>query len=118
MPIPIEDLEEGHTYVVKMGETTVMTGTFEGMTSELVPEKWSTRMYTVRAARIRNADRKVGVYNDTYTFELAAPGEAAGDPTELAAGFRAVRALRELKKGGRKTKKSKRRGRKTRRTRR
>jgi len=142
MPILLEDLKEGHTYVVKMGETTVMTGKFVGLDTKRISYPPDPRLYTVLVAQIVNADQKavqkVGVYNDTYTFELAAPGEqlprwpkaaaaaaggggpAVGSLTAPAGpGFRAVRALKEGAKGqGRKTKKSKRRSRKTRRTRR
>jgi hypothetical protein len=82
-------------------------------------------VYTERVARIVKADQEVGVYNDSYTFELAAPGEAASN-TPAGHGLRAVRALRaeaaaaKLGQGRRrrKSKKSKYRSRKTRRTRR
>jgi len=89
-----------------------MTGIFKG-TRWLRVSDWprSTRVYSVLAARIANANHDGRVYNDKYTFELAAPAEAAA----AAAGGAAAAA----KLGGRrrrKTKKSsKRRTRKTRR---
>ena len=120
MPIPIGNLEVGTKYIVtRVGATEPpVTGTFTGSGYERVSD-WprSTRVMSVLVARIVNAGKEVG-YNDSYTFELAAPGDAAS-ATPAGPGFRAVRALKEGAKGqGRKTKKSKRRGRKTRRTRR
>jgi hypothetical protein len=113
-----------------------MTGIFSRNITESFSQPGDPRVYKRLAARIVNADqKKVGVYNNNdYTFELAAPGEAAEPRSAAAAGFRAVRALRakanaddkeaaaaaKLGQGRRrrKSKKSKYRSRKTRRTRR
>jgi hypothetical protein len=102
MSIPLQQLEKGRTYVVKMGETTVMTGTFEGLRTKRLVEPGSTHVWQVLVAQIVN-DQKVGEYNDTYTFELA----AAAEPPEAAAAAAGRRR--------RKSKKSKYRSRKTRR---
>ena len=112
MPIPIEKLEVGNKYIVtRVGDTEpTMTGTLVGLHTAPFTHPYGPS-FKVPAARIVNAAQEVGVYNDKYTFELAAPGEAASD-TPAGPGFRAVRALRQ---GRGRTRKSKRRSRKTRR---